>query len=652
MNLLENDEKILKSCIALENTKFMDSIIMILEKYGEAFSEDDIVSLTDKNKSREMFKHDYPILLEIDRTRDKKEQIHISGNYRYYAKKECKIKGKEYFYSSQLYGFADAKSHGDNRTPLWKWVCKKVGVSTESVWLPALSDYSPGINKEKWLDLLKDQSVFDSKSLKAMACMYDNGGEGACSELGKKYNQNMTLWRTTCGVHLATRIAEATGCRKIQESGKTVYYVIPFLYRKTSSDEIGSCIYKLRPELYDALTEFDILRFLPEKEGEDELDIKETIKLIKDYIASNGFSYNDDLIENFYLSLKSKPFVILAGTSGTGKTRLVKLFAEAIGATEENDRYKLVSVRPDWSDSSDLFGHINLQNEFVDGEITEFISNAIKHKNEPYFLCLDEMNLARVEYYLSDYLSIIESRKRVDDEIKTNVILKASFTKEKYTDLYLPENLYVIGTVNMDETTFPFSKKVLDRANTIEFSYVDLVPEFTEIEEHEALELGNEFLKTKYVVLRKDIEETDQDYVKNVSEKLQEINEILVDANAHVGYRVRDEIAFYMLNNLKTGLLSEEEAFDNEIMQKILPRIQGSGKATQDLLIRLFKKFAGNESGISEDKSWIEMKKYIEPEKDEAGNVKKSKCTYPKSAEKICYMMRRLEEDGFTSYWI
>ncbi len=116
-----------------------------------------------------------------------------------------------------------------------------------------------------------------------------------------------------------------------------------------------------------------------------ELSIKESMELIKEYIASKSFSYDGELIENFYLSLKSKPFVILAGTSGTGKTRLVRLFAEAIGAN-----YKLVSVRPDWSDSSDLFGHVNLKGEFVPGAIIDYINEAAKPENIniPYFLCV------------------------------------------------------------------------------------------------------------------------------------------------------------------------------------------------------------------------------------------------------------------------
>ena len=110
--------------------------------------------------------------------------------------------------------------------------------------------------------------------------------------------------------------------------------------------------------------------------GEVELSVKEIIQQIKEYIAFKGFSYEEGLIENFYLSLKSKPFVILAGTSGTGKTRLVKLFAEAIGATSANGRYHMVSVRPDWSDSTDLFGHVDLNGHFLPGVIIDFIKRA------------------------------------------------------------------------------------------------------------------------------------------------------------------------------------------------------------------------------------------------------------------------------------
>ena len=362
-----------------------------------------------------------------------------------------------------------------------------------------------------------------------------------------------------------------------------------------------------------------------------QMTTKEKLSYIRDYILASGFSYEDGLIENFYLSLKSKPFVILAGTSGTGKTRLVKLFAEAVGA-----EYKMVSVRPDWSDGSDLFGHTDLSGNFIDGPICDAFDKAIAEPSRPVLLCLDEMNLARVEYYLSDFLSVIESRERNEDgKIVTDPIAQ-------YKD-GIPANLYIVGTVNMDETTFPFSKKVLDRANTIEFSFVDLLPEFELLDsDAEPLQLSNEFLDTEYLVLARDCGE-DKEFVIQVCDELQKVNAILRKANAHVGYRVRDEIVFYMLNNKKADdLLSFEQAFDNEIMQKILPRIQGSEAAIKDLLTELFKYCMGDYSGLD----------------TESGNAGKQMqsiadtAKYPASAMKIGYMMTRYEEDGFTSYWL
>ena len=368
--------------------------------------------------------------------------------------------------------------------------------------------------------------------------------------------------------------------------------------------------------------------------------VRTKVAAIKSYIANKGFNYEGDLIENFYLSLKSKPFVILAGTSGTGKTRLVKLFAEAIGA-----KMQLVPVRPDWSDSSDLFGHNDFSGNFHPGAIIDFIKQAEWDKETPHFLCLDEMNLARVEYYLSDFLSIIETRDRKDNgAIETDALVDASYfqsqaAREKYGRVYIPENLYIIGTVNMDETTFPFSKKVLDRANTIEFSFVNLTARASAGGQAVAQKLDNSFLKTDYLYLR---DCTDEDLVGDVCFNLEELNQILVKANLHVGYRVRDEITFYMMNNKKAELLAEDAAFDHEIMQKILPRVQGSSAAIKDVLSELFNKCAGDYSGFAGAAAYEQMNAYLDSKS----------CRYPNSAKKITFMMRRYEEDGFTSYWL
>jgi hypothetical protein len=195
----------------------------------------------------------------------------------------------------------------------------------------------------------------------------------------------------------------------------------------------------------------------------------------------------------------------------------------------------------------------------------------------------------------------------------------------------------------MDETTFPFSRKVLDRANTIEFSFVDLAPKRGELPFNVgSLDLPNRFLKTEYLLLAQCADQ--QDKVDEFCVELQAMNRILQGANAHVGYRVRDEIVFYMLNNESTDLLTENDAMDNEIMQKILPRIQGSSASVKKMLCELFKHCAGDFRGFQTDDSNLsdEMEKVSQ----------KPGCKYKRSAEKIAFMVRRYEEDGFTSYWL
>ncbi len=382
------------------------------------------------------------------------------------------------------------------------------------------------------------------------------------------------------------------------------------------------------------------------KGDEKTMNVKSQIEQIKKYIAAKGFSYNDGLVENFYLSLKSKPFVILAGTSGTGKTRLVRLFAEAIGAAFES-----VPVRPDWSDSTDLFGHVDLSGHFVPGRILDFLWRAQRDLSKPYILCLDEMNLARVEYYLSDFLSVIETRELKEGQITSYPLISAKDygtdieAQNKYGEICFPENLYIIGTVNMDETTFPFSRKVLDRANTIEFNYVELIPSWEEtVEKVMKQELSNSFLRSEYLLLH-NCPAIEHDNILAICSELEKINRVLQKANAHVGYRVRDEIVFYWLNNKTTELLDENEAIDNEVLQKILPRIQGSSASIKDMLCDLFKEIAGDFDGYQTESNNTAERMFDMLRKN-------NHIRYPKSAEKIAFMVRRFEEDGFTSYWL
>jgi len=383
------------------------------------------------------------------------------------------------------------------------------------------------------------------------------------------------------------------------------------------------------------------------------LNPKDQLTSIKEYIARQGFSYPDHLIENFYLSLKSKPFVILAGVSGTGKTKLVKLFAEAIGATTKNERYRLIPVRPDWNDPSDLVGYKDLSGVFRPGPLAKVLVDAAKPQNriKPYFICLDEMNLARVEHYFSDLLSIIETQQWSEEDIITDPIIKrdelnTDEDKELYGDLYLPDNVYLVGTVNMDETTHPFSKKVLDRANTIEFNYINLTqyPDRSGEDSSTYNAVPNAFLRSDYLQLI-DAYTDYKDMVERTTDKLVRINQILEAVHSHVGFRIRDAICFYMIYNERFKLMETNAAFDLQLLQKILPRIQGSSMSVKRVLLQMLQEAIGKKIAIGElmddaTPLFSDNHEFIQ------------QAQYPQSARKLVFMIRRLEEDGFTSYWL
>ncbi|MEW9701943.1 McrB family protein [Paenibacillus sp. SI8] len=389
-----------------------------------------------------------------------------------------------------------------------------------------------------------------------------------------------------------------------------------------------------------------------------DVEIRGVVNQIKAFIQQKGFHFPDQLIENYYLSLKTKPFVILAGISGTGKTKLVKLFAEALGATGENGQFNLIPVRPDWSDPSDLIGYKDLSGKFKPGRMTEVLAEAAlpENRHKPYFICLDEMNLARVEHYFSDLLSLLETQQWHDGKIVTEALISNGSLdriedQEAFGDLAIPENVYIIGTVNMDETTHPFSKKVLDRANTLEFNYINLkqLP-WLDVEDQEASDLtvvNQLFIRADYLNLV-DVDLGYKELVVRATDKLVTINNILEEIHAHVGFRIRDTVCFYLIYSQRFGLLSEDEAFDLQLFQKILPRIQGSHSSVKRVLLKLLKESLEggnfNLTDLMEDPSSLYSKwgsgKTPPPAK------------YPQSARKLAFMLRRLEEDGFTSFWL
>lgn len=388
-------------------------------------------------------------------------------------------------------------------------------------------------------------------------------------------------------------------------------------------------------------------------------------------------SYNKQLC-----ALRTKPFLLLAGISGTGKSRIVKEMAYASCPDEDDLRkddvapgnYLLVEVKPNWHDSTELLGYEStIKESYVLTPFVKFLYKAMKYPNIPFFVCLDEMNLAPVEQYFAEFLSILESRKLLEDgktilseplikaeifnkypklalELNGNTKQEKTLNKSGYTltspieeyipmedeykdlqinGLRIPQNVLVIGTVNMDETTHQFSRKVIDRAMTIEMNEVKFDTFFDSNDElgYTNTPLGKEYFLPKYTSAKKALDSIPEDaefIKKEVPKLLEQLNKALDGTPFKIAYRVQNELVLYFVSlreetDNKT-LTSEEllsKAMNGILMMKVLPRIEGDKDLLEEPLKRL-EDFA----------------KY-----------------YTDANAKIEEMQTRLKESHYTSFW-
>lgn len=368
----------------------------------------------------------------------------------------------------------------------------------------------------------------------------------------------------------------------------------------------------------------DYMKQMPNRNDKEAFFKNFDTKLKKQNVVDNSTASN---YRPYITAIKSKPFLLLAGISGTGKSRIVRELARACWE-EGTDEYKvqkpknfqMVQVKPNWHDSSDLIGYVSRVSgkaEYVAGEFLKFIAKAWEDTETPYFLCLDEMNLAPVEQYFAEYLSVIESRKSHEDgTVTTDPVLEkadeewyfnltASLTSDEdirkqfnEEGISIPQNLIVVGTVNMDETTFSFSRKVLDRAMTIEMNEVDLHGGLTK--RHESIgKLSNAELVGS-AVEGVDVYNDYTDVCDIALGYLQKVNDVLEGTPFKVAYRTRNEFLLYVVNNLpyckdENGNDLEQgyviaRALDEITSMKVLSRIEGDDtKVSDELLDNLSK---------------------------------------------------------------
>lgn len=385
----------------------------------------------------------------------------------------------------------------------------------------------------------------------------------------------------------------------------------------------------------------------------------------------------------YITALRTKPFMLLAGISGTGKSRIVRKLAQATTTqhyADDSDRwndnrpenFELIQVKPNWHNSMDVVGfYSNISKKYEFTPFVEFIVKAWQNKNTPYFLCLDEMNLAPVEEYFAEFLSAIESRstdsegnyitdpiikpfKDFGETVGKNM-LKHLFGEADPIDknplavqfyekgLTLPPNLMVMGTVNMDETTFSFSRKVLDRAMSVEMNEVDYDKFLSG--ETEAFPLLTDFNALLVNRPQKASEVKDDIDSAKVVEYLKDVNALLEDTPFKLGYRAANEAMLYVAANkeLAGENFSLTTALDGFTLMKILSRIEGDDQ-------RL---------GIDENDPRIAAAHITADTDGDPLNlltclraiVRNHLGNDTQTEKKIASMCRTLEREHFVSYW-
>lgn len=351
------------------------------------------------------------------------------------------------------------------------------------------------------------------------------------------------------------------------------------------------------------------------------VDLASKVARLVGHLRSRGLVFEPWQVAAFVTAVRTKPLVVLAGISGTGKTKLPRVVAEITGAD-----FRLRPVKPDWTDSSELIGFEALDGTFHPGELLHAARDAESDAGREHFFLLDEMNLARVEYYLAEILSHIEERRRdPDGNVASDPLAPLASSDpsgSEWKEVRLPGNLCIVGSVNMDETTHGFSRKVLDRTFVLEFGDIDLTQVAT-LGDATVDEWAVEDWQQRFLSLS-DVPDANTSPIQRAIAALSDVNKVLEQAQLQVGFRVRDEVALFCLNaedcidSFVDPTGAPIDPLDLAISMKVLPRVQGGSGSIRRVL-----------QGLD---SWAS--------------------DYPICGARIQTMIQRLDEDGFTSFWL
>jgi hypothetical protein len=365
-----------------------------------------------------------------------------------------------------------------------------------------------------------------------------------------------------------------------------------------------------------------------------------------------GFLFRRDDLSRFVAALMAKPFVILTGLSGSGKTKIAQGFAYWLGCTATNGLCSVVAVGPDWTSKESALGFLNAldPSNYSKTDALELMLHARAHTDEPHFLILDEMNLSHVERYFADILSAMESGEDLH-------LHNGADDLDVPRHMPLPANLFIVGTVNVDETTYMFSPKVLDRANVLEFRADSalmrklMAPATMPPQLGDLIEKGTDY---RPELIRHDRGALPVAVRAQVEQELTLFFDVLMGLGYEFGYRTAVEVmGFFSYHRLLLGnSWTFDKSFDAQVVQKILPRLHGSRRQIEGVLSALGSLCFESRSLALPELIALAL---------EAGNAPASSPIargtyvgrapiYPLSADKIERMLKRLARNGFTSF--
>ena len=368
-----------------------------------------------------------------------------------------------------------------------------------------------------------------------------------------------------------------------------------------------------------------------------------------DAVNASGFHFPAWLIAAYVTAVQTERFVILAGATGSGKSRLPRLVANATGSD-----CKFVTVRADWNDSSDVIGYVDQKESFRPGVLLRAAREAAADPHRMHFIVFDEMNLARVEYYLAEFLSVMASRWRDDHGVDRTLPLFSQPLGEddaEWNRVELPENLAIIGTVNMDEAGTGFSARVLDRAFTIEMPAAEL----TEWSRAETLvPRPVQWPRSAWLPRSLDLEHlndvtsADVRVIERAIALLCQIDRCLVTAQFRIHYRQRNTVSLFALHaGSIAASFRDVDALDLAVHAKVLPRIRG-GSAPVRMAVMQLLGMTLTGTPFHDDR---EADAVVQRWRDDGCPDRLAEVRLPFTSARLCLMWHRLDIDGDTSFW-